>query len=426
MAKKISRKGRLIGRMAALATLLQSGCATLSQPTQNQPVDTIIQTDNQGLKLKDMTPEEQADFKSFIVDYSKTSPTARQVLKDLARLGTTIEYFEKEADSNDIFDAGLSDEKVISLNRLMFAKGVPFDDTFFHESEHVLHVTEAHRHGINAASFRSLDDVYIYGTIMEALAYRKAALCCAEHELGQTKAAEAHELANIVFLSRMSADNKVMAERHSYEESAFYRKTFETNRLPNQVYFKTEPDWNQVISIMSRGEVTEVPVLPKPTPQFLHLCILNELEKNPNLTNPRDFDLSCVFKNREFLLQDEMEIKRGIADLMMETYVAMEKTDRPWSQETQYSFLYLMGWPNAEQLEKIQNEEISFDEVRDVNLAQIPVLELFDSAANLLDSPDVQAYNTYETQNYGKLLRLEKQILYPFSNEPIHHQSKTR
>ena len=426
MVKKISQKGRMFARIAALAALFQGGCAVLPQSENDKANHTITQTAKQGLKLKDMTSEEEIDFKSFVVSYSQKSPTARQVLKDLARLGTTIEYFEKEQDEGDMFDAGLSDENVLSLNRLMFEKGVPFDDTFFHESEHVLHVTEAHRHGINGASFRSLDDVYIYGTIMEALAYRKAALCCTEYTNGPEGYAAAHEVADAIFLKRLSADNKVDEEREAYENAAFYRKTFETNMLPNQVYFRSEPDWNHIVTVMSRGEVTEVPVLPKPTPRFLHLCILNELEKNPNLTNPEDFDLSCVLKNRSSLTEDESRLKKAIADLLGEVYVACEKTGKSFENDTQYAFLYLMGWPNDVQMMQIQDETVSFDEARDANLSQIPMPELFDSAIRLIESPDVQAFDIYETQNYAKMLRLEQQILYPQQRGLVRNNRKTR
>jgi len=420
MVKK-SSKGKMIARAAALTALLQTGC--LLMPSGNE---VRHEEKKPGLTLTNMEPEEKKDLKDFFVDYSLRSPTAKRTLKDLAKLGTTIEFFEKDVDENRIFDAGLSDENVLSLNRLMAEKEVPFDDTFFHESEHVLHLNAAHRHGINGASFRSLDDVYIYGTIMEALAYHKAALCCAEYEYGPERFAEAQEYAKQVFLDRMSANNKAFEERLSYERAALARASFETNVLPNQVYFKGEPDWNEVITIMSRGEITEVPVLPQPTPTFLHLCVLQGLEKNPDATKPSDFDLSCTLAHQSSLWQDESDIKQMVAGLLAETYIACEKTGTPLSQDTQYSFLYLMGWPTSAQSEMIDAEEKTFDEVRADNLAQIPLKELFDGAQALIESPDVQAYNTYETQNYGKMLHIEKQIFCPEQVLPVRHKQSTR
>ena len=408
-------------RAAALTALLQTGC--LLMPSGNGATH---EPRKPGLTLTHMAPEEEKKLKDFFEDYSRRSPAAKRTLEDLAKLSTTIEFFEKDVDENNIFDAGLSDENVLSLNRLMAAKGVPFDDTFFHEAEHVLHLTAAHRHGINGASFRSLDDVYVYGTIMEALAYYKAALCCAEYEYGPGRFMEAQKHAKQVFLDRMSANNKAVEERLSYEQAALARASFETNTLPNQVYFKSEPDWNEVITIMSRGEITEVPVLPQPTPTFLHLCVLNGLEKNPQATKPSDLDLSCTLAHKSSLWQNESDIKQMVAGLLAETYMACEQTGTPLSKDTQYAFLYLVGWPTNAQREMIDSGEKTFDEVRADNLAQISLKELFEGAEALIEAPDVQAYNTYETQNYGKMLHIEKQIFCPEQTVPVRHKQSTR
>jgi hypothetical protein len=177
---------------------------------------------------------------------------------------------------------------------------------------------------------------------------------------------------------------------------------------------------------MSGGEVTEIPVLPQPTLTFLHLCILKGLEKNPDATEPSDFDLSCTLSHQSALRQNEFALKEMVAGLLAETYMACEKTGTPFSQDTQYSFLYLMGWPTNAQREMIDSGEKTFDEVRADNLAKIPLKELFDGAEAVIGAPDVQAYNTYETQNYAKMLHIEKQIFCPEQTVPVRHKQSTR
>ena len=110
----------------------------------------------------------------------------------------------------------------------------------------------------------------------------------------------------------------------------------------------------------------------------------------------------------------------------MGTYDSCEKTGKSFVPETQYSFLYLMGWPTKDQMDEVNAGSKTFSEVRDNNLAEMTTQELFDGAQNLIESPDVQAYGTYETQNYGKVLYFAKQILAPRHNSRIRLQSNIR
>ena len=402
----------MAARILALAALLQTGCAAVSNPKGKPNKNPVVQqVTHRGWAFKDVTPEEKRNLQRFFIQYAQASPTARQMLHALADAGTTIEFFDKEQDSNNLFDAGLSDENVLGLNRKMIAKGVSFDDTFFHEGEHVLHLREMLRCGINARSFRSLDDLYTYLNLMEALAYRKAALCRGEYKY-HPDFERAKKEADEVFLARLSAETMAVEERQAYEEAAIARANTETNILPNQVYFNSEPNWNQLVSVMSRGEVTQMPILPKPTLSFLTLCIFRELEKNPNAQSLDEFDLSCVLAHQSTLCQDEGAIKKFISSLLIETYDACCNTQHaPMSEKTQQSFLYLSGWPNRQQMESVNQGSLDFVDAMEDNLRQFAVEDLFDAAQELIESKEVQSYATPQTQHYGRLLYFEKQVL---------------
>ncbi len=423
MVKKLVQKGKMATRIVALAALMQTGCATVENKEGSSDNRVVAQqTVHHGWQFKNISPSERRELQRFFIQYAQGSPTARNMLHKLADAGTTIEFFDKEKDENNVFAAGLSDESTLSLNRLMMTEGVSFDDTFFHEGEHVLHLSEALRYGINARSFRSLDDVYIYATIMEALAYRKAALCCGEQKYNPDFE-RAKKEADEVFIDRLSAASKTVEDRQIYERDALIMVNSETNILPNQVYFDTEPNWNQIVSIMSRGEVTSIPVLPKPTLDFLQACVLKELQKNPNAQSLDEFDLSCVLAHQSSLRQDEMAIKKSISDLLCETYDSCCETGSV-PDEVLHSFLYLAGWPTKQQMEALNDGTLSLDQAREQNLQGISLPDLFDNAQSLIDSEEVQKYQTFQTQIYGKLLYFEKQILCPYAQQQERQQGR--
>ena len=424
MTKKLHQNNEWVICLVALSSLFQGGCEANSFQTRpNRTNSSAFPQSHYGysrysLNLTNMTFEEKRKLNEFFEEYGEKSPAAEQVFKSLEELKTPITFFEKDAEDGKLFGAGISDDSSLSLNRLMEEKGIPFDDTFFHEAEHVLHLNAAHQAGINSASFASLDDVYVYRTIMEALAYRKAALCCAEHRYGPSDFERVKARADKAFLDRMSASNKSPDERRSYEKSAVEHINSETNILANHMFFQTNPDWNEIVTIMSRGEVTEVPVLPQPTLDFLHFCILKGLEKNPEATKPSDFDLSCTLAYQSELRNDEPAIKKSISTLLLDTYEGCEKTGKPLSGDTKRLFLHLMGWPKIKQLDVVDAGLKTFDEVRTENLTHIDLIELFDGAITLINSSDVQPYNTFETKNFGKMLLIEKQLLQSESDIP--------
>lgn len=422
--KQISRKGKLVARMAAVAALLQAGCAVVPHSSRSEKVSVVQNQKAVGLHFENMTPEEEANLRELITAYGLRSSSGMKLLKEMARQGVTIEFFDKDLNEDRILDAGLSSEDTISLNRKMKENGVSFDNTFFHESEHAVHLKAAHTHGINAHSFASLDDVYVYATLLEGLAYRKAAMCCAEYE-GKSKAEVVAEGDN-AFRDRMQVSSKPMEERSSYEKAAVALANCETNVLPNQVYFKSNPDWNQVVAILSRDEVKDLPVLPEPSLMFLNLCLLREIQKNPDARTLEDLDISCGLSNRELLRRDDMGIKKMISNLLMETVDACRATPQSVSKDTLYSFLYLIGWPTAQQMEMLERGEKTFDEVREENLAEFSTPDLFDSAIDLIQSPEVQACNIDETRYYGKILQFEKQILCSQSIDKNLRREKTR
>ena len=114
------------------------------------------------------------------------------------------------------------------------------------------------------------------------MAYRKAALCCGEYESSPFSFKKISQKAEDVFVERLKTDTKFIEERRNYEDYALALSSFETNVLPNQVYFKQNPDWDKIASLLSRGEVKKVPVLPRPTLTFLGKCLLYELKKHPH------------------------------------------------------------------------------------------------------------------------------------------------
>ncbi|MBQ4471634.1 MAG: hypothetical protein II942_00085 [Alphaproteobacteria bacterium] len=423
MVKKVSKKGKMVARIAAIAALFQTGCA--SMPVAHKDKQSVQVTAEQ-VAVQNMTTEEEEHFRKFFADYAKKSPTAQKVLTELYQQNASVALFDKEPDENNIFDAGLSNEDEVGLNRRMEELGVPLGNTFFHEAEHVLHLKQAHTNGINAASFKSLDDVYVYCTIMEGLAERKAKMVCVEYDYGPWFSEAAKERAEAVFNERIKTTCRDFEERLAYEKAAVILANSETNTLPNQRYFERNPNWDEIISIMSRGEVRHLDVVPQPTLPFLHLCILKELEKNPNAMSLDEFDLSCALAHRSVLQQNEADIRETISDVLMQTYAACENTGTPLQQDTLYSFLYLIGWPTAAQQALIDREEKTFDEVRAENLAAIPIPELLDGAVNLIQSEDVQAYQIYETRYYGKMFYFEKQILCPAPQTQTRNRVHTR
>ena len=81
-----------------------------------------------------------------------------------------------------------------------------------------------------------------------------------------------------VFIERLSTKSKDEGERFSYEKDAIRLANTETNKLPNQIYFKQNPDWDKIVSLLSRGEVKKISQLPQPTLTFLSVCLFREVK----------------------------------------------------------------------------------------------------------------------------------------------------
>lgn len=420
--KKTTNKSKLMVRIAALASLFQTGCASLplfQKAADARPVE--IQSSSHFVKK--LTTTEKDFWKNFIRAYSRKSRAARKILNELIYQDAEMDFFDQGLDKDNLFWAGKSDENTLNLNRDIKNKGVSLPNTFFHEAEHVVHLKRARQNGINAASFASLDDVFIYATLLEALAYRKAALCCEEYK--GTK--NAQRLAEDVFLNRLKTTSKPIEERLSYEESALALSAFETNSLPNQVHFKKNPDWDQIVSLLSRGEVKKVPFLPQPTILFLSSCLNNELDKHPDAKGVEELDISCVLENKDVIQTQEVEIKRSISNFLMQIYDLSQKSQNPPSSEIKNRLLYLMGWPDAEQTRKIEQKEISFSQVRDLNLSRFKTEDLFDEAIKLIQSRDLQACQNPKINRYGQILTFEKKILIPNkSQQKVKAKQKVR
>ena len=399
-------------RMAAFTGLLQGGCSFQSE--EEAPSDQAFpKKTRQYLVTTDLTPDEEYSFNVFMQKYATHSPSAKKILEELANQGVALKLFTQDLNEDNLFRAGESTEDVLFLNRLIKEKKVSFENTFFHEAEHVIHLKKAHQEGINARSFSSLNDVYIYATLLEALAYRKASLCQMEYDPKGKTLKKIEEEAEDIFTKRLLTESKDKDERLSYETDAIKMANSETNQLPNQVYFKSSPDWNQIVSLLSRGEVKEISVLPQPTLTFLGVCLFRELSKHPDAESLNDLDISCVLKNKQALQKDQKAIKETISNLLMETYGLCRNKKPSLPKKTFQNFLFLIGWPNAQQMEQIKQKKITFQEVRDANLEKFKTEDLFDQAIELLKSPEVKVYGVQDMKKYAKMLEFEKRILIP-------------
>lgn len=412
--KTTMSKTKILMRIIALATLLQGGCSSV--PVFKKKAS-FVKTEQQEkvpyLIMDDLSSSEKSFLDHFIKDYMEKSPSARKLLWELKNQKAHLEFFDKEVDKDNLFRAGSSDENTLSLNRKIREKGVSFDETFFHEAEHVAHLKKIHKFGINACSFSSLNDIYTYVVLLEALADRKAALCCMEHSPNRLSNQDILKKAEEVFEKRLLTKDKDPDERLSYEKDAIMLANSETNKLPNQIYFKQKPNWNKIVSLLSRGEVKKISILPQPTLTFLQVCLLREIMKNPNAEKLEDLEISCALTNKSNLQKNQKEVKEMISNLLIEVYGMCQKTKRSFPQKIRNDFLNLIGWPTAEQMNKIKKKEISFQEARTSNLEKFKTGELFDKAKKLLNSPEIRAFNIPEIQVFSKMLHFEKMILVP-------------
>ena len=411
--KTLSKQAKTFFRIIALATLLQgAGC---KNPESKKFSDTSSQTQPAAfLKMPSLTAPEKQEMTDLMNEYASKSPSARKILSELANQGASLVFFTKDVNpTNNLYLAGRANGNTLELNRLNKEKNVSVEDTFFHEGEHLVHLNRAHKHGINALSFSSLDSAFIYVSLLEGLAYRKAALCCMEYASNGMTRAEITQKATDIFQNRFLTKTKDLEERLDYEQEALKLLNCEAKALPNQVYFKKNPDWNKLVSILSRGEVREISVLPQPTLTMLGFFLFKEIEKKPDAKKLEDFELSCVLSHKTALQSDPVAIKRAISNTLILMYGKCQKSGHPFSAGLRYSFLNLMGWPNADQTEQIMQKKITFEKVRDSNLEKFELGEFFDKVERLLLSPEIKAMNIPDTQINAKVFHFEKMLLVP-------------
>lgn len=378
------------------------------------------------------SPSEQCELNRVITDFATHSPSARKILDEILLCAPTISFFEeKPGEDRSVLGGSGGDDELLLNSNVEVREVEPLERTFFHEGEHVAHLKMAHALGINALSFASLDDVFCYNALIEALAERKSAICLAERELyplNKEKEKHIKSIGEEAFLRALCGTNRDMVIQNAYVEQTMKMANGETNALPNQVYFKENPDWDNIVKRISRGEVTKVPILPVPTLQFMNVCLLREIEKHPDAKSLDDFDVSCSLSNRSILGKDEAAIKRMISDMLMEVVQGMveKPTGKELSSEVTDAFVYWIGFPDDKQQEQIDNGKIDFDAVRDFNLAPLKTSEMFDAAENLIQSAEVQSFDTPETKTFGRILHFGKQIVLPAPKSRVYTQQKAR
>ena len=420
--KNFLSTSKTVIRMFAMASLLQAGCVSASKSESSPASKTFFQK-RPYFSLTSLTAEEEEQFSILIKNFTERSLSAKKILDELAAQNACLKLYTKQPDKEGVFQAGYSNETTLNLNRLIKEKGFSIENTFFHEAEHVVHLNRAHKHGINARSFSSLNDVYIYATLLEALAYRKAFICCEEYK-GKLSAHEIQKEAQKVFEERFLTKSKNEKVRRSYEDDAIIMANSDANPLPNQVHFGKNPDWNKIVSILSREEVTSVSVLPQPTLTFFALCLLREIEKHPNADSLQDLDISCVLKNKSAFQKDQKAIKEIISAHLMEVYDTLVESKKNISQETRSSFLYLIGWPTAQQQAEIDRQETMpqkkavFKRVYESNLQSFEVSSMFDAAIKLLGRKELTDCHLPEVKKFEKILKFEKLALVPSTSAP--------
>ena len=401
---QINKKSQNLARLTAIAALLQCGGFVNETRAEDVPVQPA------GALTTKLTQDETQDFAALLRDYAEKSPAARKLIGEFAGLGEGAKLSDPDVAK---YCLELARRKGHISHEVLEDKQVPFAERVFHEIEHKLQLKQAADNNINAASFATVDDLYTYLTLIEALAERKATLCREEYARGGEGFQQARTLANIAFNKRLLVHESPIPRYTKNEEAAVFLTNTEPPVFANQTYFGPNPNWDEIVSVLSRGEVTKMPVEPRVSLNFLSVCLWRGLEKNPNATSIKDFDVSCALSHLSELQKDEKTIKTVISDALVEVYNSCVKTGKPVSPKMRQMFSYLAGVANAEQEKAIAAGKMARIDAFNENLKEFSVPELFDLAINLVESPEVQAYQTNATKKLGKILRFEKQILVP-------------
>lgn len=401
---QINKKSQNLARLTAIAALLQCGGFVNETRAEDVPVQPA------GALTTKLTQDETQDFAALLRDYAEKSPAARKLIGEFAGLGEGAKLSDPDVAK---YCLELARGKGHLSHEVLEDKQVPFAERVFHEIEHILQLKQAADNNINAASFATLDDLYTYLTLIEALAERKATLCREEYARGGEGFQQAKTLANIAFNKRLLVHESPIPRYTKNEEAAVFLTNTEPPVFANQTYFGPNPNWDEIVSVLSRGEVTKMPVEPRVSLDFLSVCLWKGLERNPNATSVKDFDISCVLSHQSELQKDEVGIKRIISNGVREVYYSCVKTGKPISPSVTQMFKYLSGVPTAEQEKEIAAGKMTRDAALETNWKGFSVPEMFDLAIDFVESPAVRAYQTDATKRFGKILRFEKQILVP-------------
>lgn len=394
----------------------------------------------------DSKPDKEIDIRPFFVNrceqtdeiaqdisrFCLQSPSAQKLLQDVKKCSPCFLLEDVAPDSDGNVDGGKCDGKNLILNINPQVRSVKsLFDTFLHEAEHLVHLAAGKKMGINALSFASLDDLFCYNSILEALAERQVAVCFAEKECFPMSLQDQKEIEAIgdkAFLDSLLCVSRETSVQDAYVMQTLLFANEDTKTLPNQRFFNENPNWDEIVCILSRGQVKKMPLMPKPTLQFMGLCLLREIQKHPTATSVDAFDLSCVLQNRSALKKDELAVKTFVSDMLFEVIEKAEKNGYRFSPEEQQSLCYWLGFPTVEQVALIQSNQATFNDLRQANLNALKTQELFDATIELVENIEQknELKECFSKDHYAKILRFSKQILYPNTSGFPKYKEKSR
>ncbi len=303
------------------------------------------------------TDEEDKNTLLQLIKWAEEIPSGRNVLNALKKHKTQLFMLNLVGDE---YGVSFPDLSGVCLNSALLNQDenryLAFA-AFIHEAEHIRVMGLSHQNGIGLTSFQSLDDQYIFGTINESLAVRKSVQAVQElikkhpdwpyakkwqdllNREYATKGNLKH-IADLAFEKRMENLTGLGASLH-YETHIPQIK----EEIQNQRKFPKNPDWNQIIKMITDNEVKSVSVFPVPSFYMARSMIFNEMAKQEeNIGNYtpklKDLDLSCIIKNKASMLKkgDFCDcICRDIAYMAEEIYQyhKNDKDIKEWFSELQ-------------------------------------------------------------------------------------------
>ena len=202
------------------------------------------------------------------------TPTGQKLLNNLEKRNVLI-YSEIPGKGKENVTGGYSFESnVIVLHNNHFGRLSENLNTLFHEAEHARHRNDLYDKGIGMDSFQSLDDTATFNALMEASANMIGVKGCIEvkelvipnldiskepyvmnalHALQQGKTnEEAYKTAFFARLNDVDMNNVYLGQVVSFEPS----------KKKSKLKFDLNPDWNHISSLITDGDIHEVPENP--------------------------------------------------------------------------------------------------------------------------------------------------------------------